>query len=170
MLRSAALSAASAQVAVPRRRAPLGARPNAPPRHAPGARDPPTPTRKRAGQHGVRHQMKAPARPGVAPADPSLWSEKTQRSVVAAWTKEYRDIAYRCWPCRAHALFTVQDQKYTLEVRKAPIDQRRSLCHDCWRKSLEIARALKMFEERWREEKLCCGTTTTASRVGLNSW
>jgi hypothetical protein len=97
--------------------------------------------------------MKASARPEVAPADPSLWSEQSQRSVAAAWTKEYRDIPYRCWRCRADAVFTAQDQKHAFEVQKAPIDQRRVLCEDCWRQSVGIGRELGMCESRWSVEK-----------------
>ena len=97
--------------------------------------------------------MKASRRPTVAPADPSLWSEQSQRSVAVGWTKEYRDIPYKCWRCNADAVFTAQDQKYTFEVKKAPIDQRRLLCEDCWRESLAVARELENFERRWSEEK-----------------
>jgi hypothetical protein len=97
--------------------------------------------------------MKASLQPGVAPADPSLWSEQSQRSVAAGWTKEYRDIPYKCWRCKTEAVFTAQDQKYTFEVQKAPIDQRRVLCEDCWRESLAIARELETFEGRWSSEK-----------------
>lgn len=104
-------------------------------------------------ENQLRHQMTAPAQPRVAPADPSLWSEKSQQSVAAAWTKEYRDIEYRCWRCKALAVFSAQDQKYTFEVKKAPIDQRRILCSDCWRQSLQIARDLELCAEQWKAEK-----------------
>lgn len=97
--------------------------------------------------------MKASARIGIAPADPDLWSEQSRRSVSASWTKEYRDIRYRCWRCKAEAVFSAQDQKYAFEVLKAPIDQQRVLCEDCWRKSVAITKHLKTFEERWRAEK-----------------
>lgn len=97
--------------------------------------------------------MKASDRPKIAPADPRLWFEQSQRSVSASWTKEYRDIPYRCWRCKVHAIYTAQDQKYTFEVLKAPIDQRRTLCENCWRASLAIARDLKGFEGRWGAEK-----------------
>jgi hypothetical protein len=97
--------------------------------------------------------MKQSTRQCVAPANPRLWSEKSQRSVSASWTKEYRDIPYQCWRCQAEAVFTAQDQKYTFEVLKAPIDQRRTLCEDCWRESLTIDQDLKKFEVHWRAEK-----------------
>lgn len=97
--------------------------------------------------------MNAPAPPGVAPADPSLWSDKSQRSVSAGWTTEYRDIPYRCWRCKASAIFSAQDQKYTFEVKKAPIDQHRNLCEECWRKEFCIASELKACEERWNAQK-----------------
>jgi hypothetical protein len=97
--------------------------------------------------------MNAAARPEVVTADPSLWSEKSQRSVSASWTKEYRDIEYQCWRCRTPAVFTAQDQKHTFEVKKAPIDQPRILCNDCWRQSLDVRRELAVCAERWDDSK-----------------
>ena len=89
----------------------------------------------------------------TAPADPRLWSEQSQRSVSVGWTTEYRDIEYACWRCKATAVFTAQDQKYTFEVKKAPIDQRRTLCESCWRRSLEIENQLKGSAALWAREK-----------------
>ena len=97
--------------------------------------------------------MTAPERSNVAPANPRLWCESSQRQVVAGWTEEYRDIRYACWRCKVEAVFTAQDQKYTYEVQKAPIDQRRSLCNGCWRESLEVLRALEALDARWKIEK-----------------
>jgi hypothetical protein len=68
------------------------------------------------------------------PADPSQWSESSQRSVAAGWTTEYTSRRYTCWHCRADAVFTAADQKYTYEVKKAPIDQQRILCESCWKR------------------------------------
>jgi hypothetical protein len=65
------------------------------------------------------------------PADPSKWSEKSQHSVsfhcVKQYTARYTDIAYNCWRCKKATVFSAADQKYTYEVKKAPIDQRRIL-------------------------------------------
>ena len=62
------------------------------------------------------------------PADPSQWSEKSKRSVSFFFTSKYEDREYKCWSCGKLATFTAEDQKYTYEVRKASIDQRRVLC------------------------------------------
>lgn len=97
--------------------------------------------------------MTPPVRSEVAPADTSLWSEQSRRSVSFGWTKEYRDIKYQCWRCSAPAVFTAQDQKYTFEVKKAPIDQRRILCIDCWRQSLKVRKELAGCVEQWADSK-----------------
>ncbi len=102
----------------------------------------------------------------TAPADPRLWSEQSQRSVSAGWTTEYRDIEYACWRCGAAAVFTALDQKYTFEVKKAPIDQRRTLCESCWRRSLEIANQLRDNADRWAREK----PHLTKDRDFLEGW
>ncbi|MCV2423807.1 zinc-ribbon domain containing protein [Paucibacter sp. DJ2R-2] len=86
-------------------------------------------------------------------ADPSKWSEASQRSVSAEWTSEYTDILYSCWHCKAESVFSAQDQKYTFEEKKAPIDQRRLLCQACWAESHRIAARLKEFDTRWAEQK-----------------
>jgi Probable zinc-ribbon domain len=98
--------------------------------------------------------MTSPVRFEVAPADPSLWSEQSQRSVCVGWTKEYRDIKYQCWRCTSPAVFTAQDQKYAFEVKKAPIDQHRILCNECWRQSLEIRKELVGCAEQWADSKV----------------
>lgn len=95
---------------------------------------------------------KAPPLNSVA-ADPSQWSAQSQRSVQADWTRTYTDIPYRCWRCNAEALFSAEDQRYTYEVKKAPIDQRRSLCRPCWDESHRIARTLRQCEAQWAEHK-----------------
>jgi hypothetical protein len=97
--------------------------------------------------------MTSPVRSEVVAADPSLWSEQSQRSVSVGWTKEYRDIKYQCWRCSSPAVFTARDQKRTFEVKKAPIDQRRILCDKCWHQSLEIRRELADCAERWVDSK-----------------
>lgn len=51
-----------------------------------------------------------------------------------AWTTEYKTYGYYCWRCRERALFTAADQKYTYEVNKAHIDQKRILCEGCWKR------------------------------------
>ena len=91
--------------------------------------------------------------PTAIPADPSQWSEASQRTLSAAFIKEYRDKLYRCWHCQTEAVFTAADQKYTYEIKKAPIDQQRILCQACWRRSIEIARALSECTEAWAASK-----------------
>jgi hypothetical protein len=91
--------------------------------------------------------------PGTVAADPSQWSEQSQRCVSAAWTTEYVDIHYNCWHCQAKAVFPAEAQKYTFEEEKAPIDQRRILCEQCWSESHRIAAKLKEFDAKWAEQK-----------------
>lgn len=97
--------------------------------------------------------MKKKAPLSVVPANPANWSPQSQRSVSAEWTKEYTSFRYNCWRCRASALFSAEDQRYTYEVKKAPIDQNRILCEDCWRRSNQIAAELSKFEQDWAESK-----------------
>jgi hypothetical protein len=89
----------------------------------------------------------------AVPADPSRWSKKSQQTVSFDFIKEYRDITYNCWRCKKSAMFSASDQKYTYEVQKAPIDQRRILCTECWSELLEIDRDIKQCEEQWAESK-----------------
>ena len=83
------------------------------------------------------------------PADPTKWSEKSQQTVGFHCIKEYRDITYDCWRCKKSAVLSAADQRYTYEVKKAPIDQRRILCTECWRELLEIDREIKLCEQQW---------------------
>ena len=110
--------------------------------------------------------MTASIRPKVVPADPSLWSEKSRSLLAAGWTKEYRDIRYQCWHCGVPAVFTAQDQAHTFEVKKAPIDQRRILCNDCWRQSLEIRSELAACTRRWEDSK----ASLAADKEFLTHW
>lgn len=97
--------------------------------------------------------MKLTTRPFSVPADPEQWSEQSKRSVAYDFRKEYKDIAYNCVRCAAACVFTAQDQKYTFEVKKASIDQRRHLCAPCWDESHRL-RALKLeCESLWAESK-----------------
>jgi hypothetical protein len=91
--------------------------------------------------------------PGRVPADPTSWSQASQRSVAAGWTTEYKDIFYKCWHCQAEAVFSAADQKYTYEVKKAPIDQQRILCEKCWHESLGIASQLRECQSQWAASK-----------------
>jgi hypothetical protein len=87
------------------------------------------------------------------PADPSQWCEKSQRHMSFEWVKAYYDINYLCWRCEKSAVFTAADQKYTYEVKKAPIDQRRILCQDCWKQSEKIANDIRACETEWAQKK-----------------
>jgi hypothetical protein len=91
--------------------------------------------------------------PSAIPADPSQWSEKSQGTLSAVFRREYKDKHYQCWHCRADAVFTAADQKYTYEVKKAPIDQQRILCEICWRRSIAIEGELIACSEVWSESK-----------------
>jgi hypothetical protein len=91
---------------------------------------------------------------GTVPADPSQWHKKSQGSVSSNWTTEYVDKPYTCWRCRKAAVFSGEDQKYTYEVKKAPIDQHRILCTDCWRQSLSISKEIEGCEREWASNKV----------------
>ncbi len=103
---------------------------------------------------------------GVVPADPSKWNEASQRSVSFDWTKEYEDIEYNCWRCRKTAVFSAADQKYTFEVKKAPIDQRRVLCPDCWRDLLAIDKEIESCQANWASRKV----TLSKDKTFLSRW
>ena len=91
--------------------------------------------------------------PESVPADPSKWSQASQRSVSAEWTTEYTSYRYTCWRCRVSAVFTAADQQYTYEVKKAPIDQKRVLCESCWVRSNAISVELTECERMWAASK-----------------
>jgi len=103
---------------------------------------------------------------GVVPADPSKWNEASQRSVSFGWTKEYVDIDYDCWRCRKRSVFSAADQKYTFEVKKAPIDQRRILCADCWKEFLLIEREIENCQTNWESSKV----TVSKDKEFLSHW
>jgi hypothetical protein len=105
-------------------------------------------------------------RASTVPADPTQWSEKSKQSVAFGFTREYNDIAYRCWHCKAECVFTAQDQKHTFEVKKASIDQRRILCAECWSGSHRIRAALRDCEEQWATAK----AKLQADKAFLNRW
>lgn len=88
-------------------------------------------------------------------ADPKKWSEESKRSLsyVLFAPDEYADKHYLCWSCRKPATFTAADQKYTYEVKKAYIHQRRVLCPECWMHRLKIERDLKECETQWADSK-----------------
>lgn len=69
------------------------------------------------------------------------------------YRRHYRDLPYRCIHCRAECVFTAQDQKYTYEVKKAGINQRRHLCETCWRAMNRARASLRECESAWAESK-----------------
>jgi Probable zinc-ribbon domain len=110
--------------------------------------------------------MTKSARPSSIPADPTQWSEKSKQSVAFGFRREYEDIPYKCWHCQADCIFTAQDQKYTFEVKKASIDQRRSLCAECWSESHRLRAALRDCEEQWAAAK----ENLKIDKVFLHRW
>ena len=104
------------------------------------------------GNQMKKQQMKRASSDTVV-ADTSQWSESSQRSYAFECTKEYKDIKYSCWHCKKGTIFSAKDQKYTYEVKKAPIDQDRILCQDCWKESLEIAKEIRECEKKWASSK-----------------
>jgi hypothetical protein len=114
---------------------------------------------KRSASRGRSTKASKPSKalrpqPPPVPADPSQWSAKSQRSYSFGFVKTYRDITYKCRRCGQSAVFSAVDQKHTYEVKKAPIDQRRSLCEACWRESLVIERDIESCRQQWKDLKL----------------
>jgi hypothetical protein len=97
--------------------------------------------------------MTKSARPLSVSADPAQWSEKSKKSVKYEFIRAYKDMPYKCWHCKASSVFTAQDQKYTFEVKKASVDQRRILCAVCWSESNKIRAKLSECEEQWAAAK-----------------
>ena len=90
-------------------------------------------------------------------ADSSLWSEESQRSYAAHYTKIYKDKEYCCWRCQKKSVFTAADQKYTYEVRKAYFWQQRILCEECWKEKNNIIFETKRYENQWaKSKKMLC--------------
>lgn len=86
-------------------------------------------------------------------ADPDQWSEQSKRSAAYHCKRQYVDQPYKCWRCGAACLFTAQDQKYTFEVKKAGINQRRNFCAACWSESHRLRAALLEHDARWASDK-----------------
>jgi hypothetical protein len=93
------------------------------------------------------------AQQNAVAADPDQWSEQSKHSVAFHFKREYVDIPYTCYRCGAACVFTAQDQKYTFEVKKASIDQRRTFCATCWSESHRLRAALSEYDLRWAAEK-----------------
>jgi hypothetical protein len=104
--------------------------------------------------------------PGAVPADPAKWSASSQRSVSAEWTTEYTPFRYSCWRCRASAVFSAEDQRYTYEVKRANINQQRLLCEPCWSRLNVISKDLAEHQSRWSEAK----ASLAKDRAFLERW
>jgi hypothetical protein len=86
-------------------------------------------------------------------ADPEQWSEQSKHSVAYHYKRDYVDKPFKCWRCSAACTFTALDQKYTFEIKKASIDQRRKFCATCWSESNQLRAALSEYDARWAAEK-----------------
>ena len=106
--------------------------------------------------------------PKSVPADPSQWSEQSKQTVsyLFDFVREYTDKPFDCWRCGAACVFSAEDQKYTFEVKKASIDQRRKFCAACWSESHRLKARLADFEARWADEK----RTLQADQKFLGDW
>ena len=100
------------------------------------------------------------------PADPANWSEKSQGSVGAYFIKEYEDKHYTCYKCKQNSIFTAREQKYTYEVKKAPIEQDRVLCTNCLKESHILKHKITECEARWKEAR----STLEADYTFLTYW
>lgn len=88
-------------------------------------------------------------------ADPEQWSPQSKQSVAyqCHFVHEYVDRPYACRRCGTACVFTAEDQRYTFEVKKASIDQRRKFCPACWSASHALKSKLAEREARWAETK-----------------
>ena len=99
-------------------------------------------------------------------ADPNQWSKQSKHSVAFQFKRKYVDKSYKCWRCGITCIFKAQDQKYTFEVKKASINQRRKFCNACWRESHKLRAALSEHDMRWAVDKLAL----RSNREFLNEW
>ena len=99
-------------------------------------------------------------------ADPDQWSEQSKHSVAFHFKREYVDEPYKCRRCGAACVFTAEDQKYTFEIKKASIDQRRKFCATCWSESHQVRAAISEYEIRWTDSK----KTLMSERGFLTEW
>jgi hypothetical protein len=104
--------------------------------------------------------------PTSVAADPNEWSEKSKQSVAFHFMREYVDAPYKCRRCDAACVFTAEDQKYTFEVKKASIDQRRTFCRSCWSESHALKAKLADCDARWVDAK----SVLQADREFLAGW
>jgi hypothetical protein len=100
------------------------------------------------------------------PADPEQWSEKSKQSVSYHYVREYTDIEYSCWRCKANCVFSAEDQKYTFEVKKASVDQRRLLCESCWSESHKVRAMIADCDSQWASSK----ATLQQDKLFLEQW
>lgn len=102
----------------------------------------------------MKKKAKTPPPMSVA-ADPEQWFDQSKQTVsyLMGFMREYVDTPYACWRCGAACIFSAEDQKYTFEVKKATIDQRRKFCAACWSDSHRLRAALVEHEARWAAEK-----------------
>ena len=105
------------------------------------------------------------AQQNAVAADPDQWSEQSKHSVAFHFKREYVDIPYTCYRCGAACVFTAQDQKYTFEVKKASIDQRRTFCATCWPESHRLPRS----KADYRAPRMPCTLWQTLSLVHIRT-
>src|SRR3569832_460765 len=105
-------------------------------------------------------------RKSTVPADPGQWAEKSQRSVSSLFTSRYEDREYKCWSCGKSAVITTEDQKNTNEKQKAPIDQQRVLCAECWKVSLQISRSSSRVRPDGQQRSRCSRQTEFSCLIG----
>lgn len=88
------------------------------------------------------------------PIDTEQWSESSKRSIEYRFPiPYYEDIEYQCLACLSPAVFTAQDQKYTFEVQKRYIWQRRFLCNTCYTTARALSKQHDDFSRQWIANK-----------------
>lgn len=94
------------------------------------------------------------------------WSAQSKRSPHFYLKRAYIDQVYKCFHCAAACIYTADEQKYELEIKKNSIYKRRIFCTACSAELHRLKAAIGVFENRWKMEKIILHT----DRKFLEEW
>lgn len=108
---------------------------------------------------------------GRIKAEPTQWCESSKQSVAFQFNfiTYYEAIEYNCRYCGKAAIFSAEEQKYTYEVKKSPIDQRRVLCPVCFENFAKLKNSITSMQSQWAESKNVLKSDTVFLSNWLNS-
>jgi len=87
--------------------------------------------------------------------DKAQWSEKSKNSFnydANLHEEFYEDIEYICIRCTSIAIFAGEQQKFSFEVEKNYIWQKRVLCYSCYQVLQSIKSKIADFRSRFSAE------------------